>query len=133
MTEIFQRYRPSLILHAAEHKHVPMMEAMPWPSPYDDRFVAHVLEFFERTLQAPSPLPPEDQRWKFREAATTVSLVGGLLVVIPCAGLLLCLPFFAAVRQQMPQALPAPSPSGITQTGAIATGAASPCCSPPTT
>jgi FlaA1/EpsC-like NDP-sugar epimerase len=29
MTEIFQRYRPSLILHAAAHKHVPMMEAMP--------------------------------------------------------------------------------------------------------
>ena len=29
MTEIFQRYRPSLVLHAAAHKHVPMMEAMP--------------------------------------------------------------------------------------------------------
>ena len=80
--------------------------------PYDDRFVANVLDFFDRTLQAPSPLPPEDQGWKFREAATTISLVGGLLFVIPCAGLLMSLPFFAAVRQPTPPALPAPSPSG---------------------
>ena len=80
--------------------------------PYDDRFVANVLDFFDRTLKAPSPLPAEDQRWKFREAATTTSLLGGLLFVIPCAGLLLRLPFFAAVRQPMPPALPLPTPSG---------------------
>jgi len=29
MREIFQRYRPSLVLHAAAHKHVPMMESQP--------------------------------------------------------------------------------------------------------
>jgi nucleoside-diphosphate-sugar epimerase len=29
MREIFQRYRPVLVLHAAAHKHVPMMESQP--------------------------------------------------------------------------------------------------------
>ena len=80
--------------------------------PYDDRFVAHVLDFFDRTLQAQSPLPPEDQRWKLREAATATSLFGGLLFLIPCAGLLLRLPLFASVRQPTPPALPAPTPAG---------------------
>lgn len=71
-----------------------------------------MVEFFDRALHPPSPIPAESQVWKLRETATATSFVGGLLFVIGLTKLLLGLPIFSSVRQPTPQALLGLKPFG---------------------
>ncbi len=43
INSVFERYRPSVVLHAAAYKHVPMVEKNPWEAVYNNIFASHRL------------------------------------------------------------------------------------------
>ncbi|MDF1522457.1 MAG: alpha/beta fold hydrolase [Trueperaceae bacterium] len=51
--------------------------------------VAPVIDWVQRTTDAPYPLPASDQVWMWKEAGTAIALVGFVLALFAVAGLLL--------------------------------------------
>lgn len=51
--------------------------------------VAPVIDWVQRTTQAPKPLPPSDQVWMWKEIGTAVALLGFVLSLFAFAGMLL--------------------------------------------
>jgi hypothetical protein len=76
--------------------------------PYDARSIANMVGFFTTVFNVSPAIPATDQRWLFKECFTLVSLVGGLLMLVPLARLLLELPAFIGLVHPIPRPLPKP-------------------------
>ncbi len=72
--------------------------------------VAPVIDWVQRTTQAPFPLPPSDQVWWWKEGATAAALLGFVLALFAFAGLLLESRAFAPLAQR---SAPAAGASGF--------------------
>jgi hypothetical protein len=96
--------------------------------PYDFEAMANQLEFFERAMGSPNPLPPADQIWHWRELAGLLALVASLAALVPAGRLLLRVPAFAPLVHEVPAA--PPRPQGLARSlsrGTIALGAVLAC------
>lgn len=62
--------------------------------------VAPVIDWVQRTTQAPTPLPPTDQVWMWKEIATGLALLGFLFALFGLAGALLESRPFAPLAQR---------------------------------
>lgn len=67
----------------------------------------HTINFFEQTLGAPQPLAGTNQIWWLKEVFNLVGLIGFFMFLVPCAELLLALPFFRPLRAGSVAPLPA--------------------------
>lgn len=76
--------------------------------PYDHEFVGHMLNFFQKALMLPPWLPATDQVWQWKELFTGISLLGGLLFIVPFTALLLRWRPFAPLVHPVPPPLPKP-------------------------
>ena len=76
--------------------------------PYDRTHIANMIEFFTKSFDLHPALVSSQQIWPFKELFTLVALIGGLLFLVPFAGLLLRLPVFQSLAQPLPQPQPAP-------------------------
>ncbi len=66
--------------------------------------IAGAIDWLQQTTGTPSPLPPEQQIWQWKEFGTFLSLLGAIGILITAGPLLLEWPFFAALS-----ARPAPA------------------------
>lgn len=80
--------------------------------PYDPRSIAHLVRYFSTVFSLQPALAPRDQVWFYKELCTLVSLVGGLLSLLPLTALLLRWPVFRPLVHPVPPPLPAPSRKG---------------------
>jgi len=74
---------------------------------YDPRHIAHMLDFFGLVFGREWTLPSVSQVWYYKEAFGLLSLIGGLLALVPAAALLLRCAFFSELVQALPPARPA--------------------------
>jgi pimeloyl-ACP methyl ester carboxylesterase len=70
--------------------------------------IGHSLDWFAKTLQGGTPLPPDNQIWFRKEFGTLVALAGLIVLLLGAFQLLLTLPVFAALA--VPAAGGAPAP-----------------------
>jgi len=80
--------------------------------PYDGRSVAHMVNFFTTVFAMKAAMPATSQRWWLKELFTLMALVGGLMSLVPFAGLLLRTSYFGALVKPAPPALPKPGTAG---------------------
>jgi len=71
----------------------------PW-SHFSTQSTAHTIEFFEKTLGAPNPLPQTNQVWPVKEAFNFVGMIGFFIFITSFAILMLYTPFFATLRSE---------------------------------
>lgn len=86
-------------------------EIHPW-NHFSRVSAGHTVGFFEATLGAPKPLPATNQVWWLKEAFNLVGLVGFFLFLVPCAEVLLALPFFRELRAESVPTVPALASGG---------------------
>jgi dienelactone hydrolase len=72
-------------------------EIHPW-NHFSTATARDTVEFFDATLGAPHPIPGSNQVWWLKELFNLVGLVGFFLFLVPCADLLLSIPFFNNLR-----------------------------------
>ncbi len=60
--------------------------------------IGRSIDWFAQTLEGGRPLPSDDQIWFGKELGTLLSLIGWVVLVLGSIGLLLDLPWFAALR-----------------------------------
>lgn len=80
--------------------------------PYDPRSIANLVRYFSTVFALQPAVAPDDQVWFYKELCTLVSLVGGLLSLLPLAALFLRLPAFRPLVHPVPPPLPAPGRTG---------------------
>ncbi|MHB1311177.1 MAG: alpha/beta hydrolase [Gemmatimonadaceae bacterium] len=80
--------------------------------PYDSRSIAHMVTFFTTVFEVKAPAAAARQTWMLKELFTLVSLVGGLLFLVPFAALLLRTPAFSALVHPVPPPLPRQGAAG---------------------
>lgn len=73
----------------------------PW-SHFSAKATASVAEFFSMTLDAPNPLPGNDQVWQWKEAFNFVGLLGFVVFICAFAILMVYTPAFASLRAAEP-------------------------------
>ena len=59
--------------------------------------VAPTIDWIQRTTTAPNPLPPENQRWMWKELGTLLGLLGGVAFLFAAGSLLLRSRFFGTL------------------------------------
>ena len=96
--------RTMRVVHNTENIH-PLM-------PYDPRHVAKAIDFFMLAFGLHPAFSAANQIWPLKEFFTLLALAGGLLFLVPCAALLLRMPFFNSLVRPIPPALPAPGRKG---------------------
>lgn len=74
--------------------------------PYDRVSIGHMIDFFTGVFDLQPALPASNQTWMWKEFFTLLSLLGGMLFIVPCAKLLLRLPAFASLVHPVPPPLP---------------------------
>ncbi len=79
---------------------------------YDPTHIANVTAYFTTVFAMEPPLAPFSQTWPLKELFGLISLVGGLLFLLPVTSLLLRLPLFSSLVHTVPPALPAPGKKG---------------------
>ena len=80
--------------------------------PYDQRSVAHMVDFFTTVFAVTTTAPSVAQVWWIKELCTLMALVGGLLFLVPFAAMLLKTPAFSALAKPVPAAQPQPGKTG---------------------
>lgn len=60
--------------------------------------IGHALDWFALTLTGGTPRPAGDQIWMWKEAGTTIALIGAVVLLLGAFELLLALPLFAPLR-----------------------------------
>ncbi len=78
--------------------------------PYDRDSIAHMVGFFTTVFDLQPTIPASDQTWLIKELFTLLSLIGGLLFIVPFTRLMLELPAFRALACSVPPPLPKQSP-----------------------
>lgn len=73
----------------------------PW-SHFSSKATASVISFFNEALDAPDPLPADDQIWQWKEAFNFVALIGFCIFVCAFTGLLVYTPTFESLRAKSP-------------------------------
>lgn len=73
----------------------------PW-SHFSAKSTSSVIEFFNMTLDAPNPLPGNDQVWQWKEAFNFVGLLGFVVFICAFAILMVYTPAFASLRAAEP-------------------------------
>lgn len=68
--------------------------------------MAAAIDWLQRTVPAPNPLPPADQVWYVRELGTGLGLLGMVLALFAVGGLLLRLPLFDPLERAPAQTRP---------------------------
>ncbi|MBR0229771.1 MAG: hypothetical protein IJL94_00100, partial [Erysipelotrichaceae bacterium] len=63
--------------------------------------VKYLLESFDRTMKAPNPIPYTNQVWFLKELCNLVGLIGFFLFVVPFIDLLLQVPVFAGIKEEV--------------------------------
>ncbi len=69
--------------------------------------VGHVVNFFEKTLGAPTPIPSSNQTWWIKELFNLIGLIGFFGAIVPMAALMLNLPYFASLKKEETLVVPA--------------------------
>ena len=80
--------------------------------PYDREHIANLIQFFTLAFGLSPAIPATNQIWPWKELFTLLSLIGGLLFLLPFTRLLLRLSFFKSLVRPVPPALPAPQRTG---------------------
>ncbi len=70
--------------------------------------IGHSLDWFAKTLQGGTPLPPDNQIWFRKEFGTLVALAGFIVLLLGAFQLLLTLPVFAPLAAPAAGGAPAP-------------------------
>ena len=70
--------------------------------------IGHSLDWFAKTLQGGTPLPPDNQIWFRKEFGTLVALAGFIVLLLGAFQLLLTLPVFAPLAAPAAGGTPAP-------------------------
>ncbi len=81
-------------------------EIHPW-NHFSRATARDTIEFFNATLGAPNPIPGSNQVWWLKELFNLVGLIGFFLFLVPCADLLLSIPYFKKLRVETIPPLPA--------------------------
>lgn len=66
---------------------------------FSTKTVGYLTTFFDSTIGAPNPLSSTNQLWWLKEAFNFIGLLGFFLFIVPFAGLLLKIPFFAGLAK----------------------------------
>lgn len=66
--------------------------------------IGHAVDWFQKTLEGGSDLPPSNQIWYWREFGTLLALAGMVLLLFPVGAILLRTPWFSELQE-------APAPS----------------------
>lgn len=69
----------------------------PW-SHFSARSESYIIDFFEQTLGAPTPIAPNNQVWQWKEAFNFVGVIGLVLFICSFGTLLLFTPTFESLR-----------------------------------
>lgn len=73
----------------------------PW-SHFSAKATTSVIEFFNMTLDAPNPLPGNDQVWQWKEAFNFVGLLGFVVFICSFSILMVYTPLFSVLRASEP-------------------------------
>ncbi len=73
----------------------------PW-SHFSAKATTSVIEFFNMTLDAPNPLPGNDQVWQWKEAFNFVGLLGFVVFICSFSILMVYTPMFSVLRASEP-------------------------------
>lgn len=82
---VFSMYNPAET-HAQNH--------------FSVKSAAHLVDFFEITLNAPNPIDSSNQLWWVKEMFNLIGLVGFFAFIVPFTDLLLTLPYFAPLKKE---------------------------------
>ncbi|MCI8839872.1 MAG: alpha/beta fold hydrolase [Oscillospiraceae bacterium] len=74
---------------------------------YSGDSAAYMAEFFSKVYSMEFSISPTNQVWFLKEIVTFIGFIGLLLFIVPCASLLLHIPFFASIQEPLPAKLPA--------------------------
>ncbi|MEQ8239252.1 MAG: hypothetical protein RIA69_08555 [Cyclobacteriaceae bacterium] len=80
--------------------------------PYMVEATANQLDYFDRVFELNSGLSSTNQTWYWKELLGIISIIAGMLSIIPIARLLLSTPYFHNLVHEIPTALPNPSKQG---------------------
>jgi hypothetical protein len=80
--------------------------------PYMAEATANQIEYFEHVFDWSGELSTYDQVWQWKELLGVVSLIAGLVALVPMGQLLLKTPWFSSLVKPVPQRLPRPSGRG---------------------
>jgi len=80
--------------------------------PYMVEATANQLEYFDRVFEMNESISSTNQIWYWKELLGIISIIAGLISIIPIGRLLLRMPYFQNIVQQIPPALPTPSKKG---------------------
>ncbi len=68
--------------------------------------IGHAIDWMQQTLEGGSPLPVTDQVWRVKEYGTLLALIGFVMFLFPVGAMLLRLPYFARLNDDLPEARP---------------------------
>ncbi|HSG97138.1 MAG TPA: hypothetical protein VLA11_04035 [Woeseiaceae bacterium] len=80
--------------------------------PYMAEATANQIEYFEHVFDWSGELSSYDQVWQWKEFLGVVSLIAGLVALVPMGQLLLKTPWFSSLVRPVPQSLARPSGRG---------------------
>ncbi|MFT5640308.1 MAG: hypothetical protein ACI9A7_000405 [Cyclobacteriaceae bacterium] len=80
--------------------------------PYMVEATANQLEYFDRVFEMNESISSTNQIWYWKELLGIISIIAGLISIIPIGRLLLRTSYFQNIVQQIPPALPIPSKKG---------------------
>lgn len=66
--------------------------------------IGHAIDWFQRTLDVPNPIPADDQVWFWKEFGNLIALVGMVVLLLAVGDVLLSTRFFAGLAQAPPPA-----------------------------
>ena len=79
---------------------------------YSKIAIEAILEFFELSFGVPAPIKPSNQTWLLKEILNGIGLLGAFLFLVPFAEVLMWIPCFNSVKQEVPARTPAQSKTG---------------------
>jgi len=62
--------------------------------------IGHAIDWFQRTLKGGNPRPASDQTWYWKEAGTSIALIGFVVLILGLLEAFLGLPWFAQLRSE---------------------------------
>ncbi|MEA4812392.1 MAG: hypothetical protein VB108_07485 [Anaerolineaceae bacterium] len=86
----------------------------PWNT-ISSKVSAFSLDFFEKALGAPNPIPSNQQAWQWKQAFNIIGLIGFCIFVWALAKVLLDTPYFATLKTKA-EVAPYPKPEGKNNT-----------------
>lgn len=84
----------------------------PW-GPFSKATTEYTIDFFDKTLSSPNPLPSSSQTWQWKEFFNAVGLIGFAMFLVAFTKLMLGTRVFADLRLSQPLEVKPNSPRGL--------------------